>query len=45
MAQNLIFDYLPNPNHYIKFGLNYVRHNFYPGSLAVVSQAHTKEIL
>ncbi len=27
------FDYLPNPNHYVKFGLNYVRHRFFPGSL------------
>ena len=31
------FDYLPNPNHFIKFGLNYVRHNFYPGALDLYS--------
>ena len=25
------FDYMPNPNHDIKFGLNYVNHTFRPG--------------
>jgi len=25
------FDYLPSPNHYIRFGLNYTNHEFNPG--------------
>ena len=25
------FDFLPNPNHYIRFGLSVERHNFRPG--------------
>ena len=39
------FDYLPNPNHYIKFGLNYVRHNFYPGSLLLYFSSYEKDSL
>ncbi|SFQ59266.1 TonB-dependent receptor [Hymenobacter arizonensis] len=27
------FDYLPNPNHYIRFGGQYIRHLFRPGAL------------
>jgi hypothetical protein len=27
------FDYLPNPNHYIKFGLSETYHTFYPGQI------------
>lgn len=27
------FDYLPSPNHFIKFGLNYTRHHFFPGTM------------
>ena len=27
------FDYLPNPNHYIKFGINYAYHHFSPGAI------------
>jgi len=25
------FDYIPNPNHYIRFGANYTYHTFNPG--------------
>jgi outer membrane cobalamin receptor len=39
------FDYLPNPNHYIKFGLNYVRHNFYPGSLELYLSSFQRDSL
>jgi len=31
-AYKLDFDYLPNPNHTIKFGLNYTNHSFVPGT-------------
>ena len=27
------FDYIPSPNHYIRFGMNYVYHSFYPGAI------------
>ncbi|UOQ97298.1 TonB-dependent receptor [Hymenobacter sp. 5317J-9] len=27
------FDYVPNPNHYIRFGGQYIRHQFRPGAL------------
>ena len=27
------FDYLPNPNHYVKFGLSDTYHTFYPGQM------------
>lgn len=27
------FDYLPNPNHYVRFGGQYIRHQFRPGAL------------
>ena len=30
-AAKVDFDYAPNPNHDIKFGLNYTHHNFSPG--------------
>ena len=39
------FDYLPNPNHYIKFGLNYVRHNFYPGSFELYLSTFERDSL
>ena len=39
------FDYLPNPNHYIKFGLNYVYHNFYPGSLVLYLSSYERDSL
>ncbi len=28
---NINFDYIPSPNHYIKFGINTTRHQFRPG--------------
>ncbi len=31
------FDYNPNPNHLIKFGADYTRHNFIPESLSMVN--------
>ncbi len=31
------FDYLPNPNHKVKFGFNYTYHQFFPGSLDLYS--------
>lgn len=31
-AGKLDFDYMPNPNHFIKFGSNYIYHTFTPGA-------------
>ncbi len=39
------FDYLPDPSHYIKFGLNYTRHNFYPGSLLLYLSSYERDSL
>lgn len=33
------FDYVPNPNHYIKFGGQFIYHQFRPGAVAVKSNA------
>jgi hypothetical protein len=33
LGARIDFDYLPNPNHYVKFGVNYINHTFYPGQL------------
>lgn len=30
------FDYLPNPNHYVKFGLSETYHTFYPGQMDIM---------
>ena len=39
------FDYLPNPSHYIKFGFNYVRHRFFPGSLELYLSTFERDSL
>lgn len=33
LGARIDFDYLPNPNHYVKFGVNYINHTFFPGQL------------
>lgn len=37
-AAKLGFDYLPSPNHYIRFGVNGIHHRFSPGALGVQSE-------
>lgn len=32
-AAKIDFDYLPSPNHYVRFGVNAIRHTFRPGAL------------
>ncbi len=32
-AAKIDFDYMPNPNHYIRFGVNAINHQFKPGAL------------
>ncbi|MDR0714124.1 MAG: TonB-dependent receptor [Bacteroidales bacterium] len=34
----IAFDYLPSPNHYVRFGGNLIRHTFNPGSIGVTSE-------
>ena len=31
LGARIDFDFIPNPNHEIKFGLSYTNHNFFPG--------------
>ncbi|ALI98424.1 hypothetical protein DC20_04800 [Rufibacter tibetensis] len=33
LSAKLDFDFIPNPNHYIRFGTQYVHHQFQPGAL------------
>ena len=35
------FDYLPNPNHYIRFGANYTYHTFSPGAMELDERENT----
>lgn len=35
------FDYLPNPNHYIRFGANYTYHTFSPGAMDLYERIDT----
>ncbi|MDR1343408.1 MAG: TonB-dependent receptor [Prevotellaceae bacterium] len=35
----MAFDYLPSPNHYIRFGGNFTFHTFNPGSIGVTAEA------
>ncbi|WKN44049.1 TonB-dependent receptor [Tunicatimonas pelagia] len=34
-AAKIDFDYLPSPNHYVRFGVNAIHHTFRPGALNV----------
>ncbi len=33
MAAKLDFDYIPSPNHYVKFGAGYINHTYFPGAI------------
>lgn len=39
------FDYLPNPNHYVKFGLNYTYHHFSPGAIDYFESNYNRDSL
>jgi len=41
IGMKIDFDYIPMPNHYLKFGLNVINHNYTPG----VSQSRNNEEL
>ncbi len=38
-AGKIDFDYLPNPDHYVRFGANLIRHDFNPGVLSYYAGA------
>lgn len=42
VALKVDFDYLPKPNHYIKFGISGIYHKFEPG-LFILNQVNTRE--
>ncbi len=33
LAAKLDFDYIPSPNHYVKFGASYINHTYFPGAI------------
>ena len=35
LSAKIDFDYIPNPNHYIRFGVGNINHTYNPGALAV----------
>ena len=37
------FDYIPNPNHYVKFGLNYIYHHFSPGAIDFYESSYFRD--
>ena len=39
LSAKLDFDYVPNPNHYVRFGGQYIRHQFRPGAQQTTSSA------
>lgn len=39
------FDYLPNPNHYVRFGLNHTYHTFSPGSMDIFEKTNNVTVL
>jgi len=38
-AAKIDFDFVPNPNHFIRFGVNYINHEFDPGTFNVGFEA------
>ena len=41
----IAFDYIPSPDHYVRFGANATYHTFNPGVMAVRDTAETKNIV
>lgn len=38
------FDYIPNPQHYIRYGINATRHTFSPGAFNILEKYETTQI-
>ncbi|MBL6964493.1 MAG: TonB-dependent receptor [Bacteroidetes bacterium] len=43
LAAKLDFDFLPNPNHFVKFGANAIYHTFKPGATAIKITSSTTD--
>jgi len=43
-AAKIDFDFIPNPKHTIRFGTNYIRHNFKPGAFNVFTKTEDFEV-
>ena len=43
-AAKLDFDYIPLPNHYIKFGAGYINHTYNPGALNIKTDGNFEKI-
>jgi hypothetical protein len=42
-AMKIDFDYLPSPNHFIRFGANAIHHTFYPGETQLVFNVSSQD--
>ncbi|MCI1189479.1 TonB-dependent receptor [Hymenobacter sp. DH14] len=40
VSAKLDFDYVPNPNHYVRFGGQYIRHQFRPGAMQTANSTN-----
>lgn len=38
IASKLDFDYIPSPNHYVKFGASYINHTYNPGVFSIKTE-------
>ncbi|HHH52084.1 MAG TPA: TonB-dependent receptor, partial [Bacteroidetes bacterium] len=43
-AAKMDFDYIPLPNHYVKFGLGYINHTYNPGALNIRLQENSFQV-
>ena len=43
-ATKINFDFMPNPNHYIKFGTNYIYHTFKTGAQQYKTQGFNRDV-
>jgi len=43
-AAKLDFDYIPSPNHYVKFGTSYINHTYSPGAYSIKTEGDTSPL-
>lgn len=44
LSAKMHFDFVPNPNHYIKFGANLTRYSFKPGTISIINDKTSSKI-
>lgn len=44
VAGKIDFDYIPNPNHYIRFGASAIRHTYKPGALSLKAEFDSAQL-